>query len=360
MSTATPTPVSAWEPRTIFFEENWVIYSIHYDGTGKQPLVADERLLSASPDGTQLITAAEGQALLRTYEGEQHPISRGNHYYWAPDAQSVVILLTHVREDEANEYEYWDTVSMQVKRFQLDGELVGLELLQGGRFVLESISASDYDVDYDLEQGYYEYDIQTGELTMVHKLLDDQVRPIAVGGRREGVPSPEGKQLAISLDGINLWILDLETRKMEQKTHLSVDPYPGGVGRIVWSPDARQLAVSQIEIYHRQERTFEYRILFLDLVTERSTTVSSNILPGLLELPDDVYDYFLLFEPQGWNQDGGRVFVYFEGETQEAALGHVDEKNYRHMHRYWLLDLETLEWQELPWLENTHAIFSTH
>jgi hypothetical protein len=46
--------------------------------------------------------------------------------------------------------------------------------------------------------------------------------------------------------------------------------------------------------------------------------------------------------------------MYLEGETQEPGFGHEDEENTNrwHMHRFWLLDLATLEGQDLPWLEN--------
>jgi hypothetical protein len=54
--------------------------------------------------------------------------------------------------------------------------------------------------------------------------------------------------------------------------------------------------------------------------------------------------------------------MYPEGETREPGFGHEDEENPNrwHMLRFWLLDLATLEWQDLSWLENAHANFSTH
>lgn len=165
--------------------------------------------------------------------------------------------------------------------------------------------------------------------------------------------------MAVSLDGINIWVLDLQSRMLIRKTAFDADPYPGGVGKIVWSRDERRLAFEQFEIYHRETGQWENRVSVLDLESDEIAVVSDEAVVGLADVPSDFPLRQRFFQPAGWDESGDGLFVYFEVTAFEGPYGHRDHPDYREMrriHSFWWLSLDTLTLETIPWLGQTHAI----
>lgn len=357
---ASPAPSLRWEPVGLFFEEQGSIYRADFDGSNKQLLIPGENLISVSPDGMRIISSYQSQAHLVSSTGgsvELPPASA----FWSPDSSALILLHDPEGPQGQSEYERWSTAPAGLQRqFQVDGEFLPIGIGSQGNLLLETLNASDYDPGpLDYAPGYYAYDDRSQQLLPI-STIDQSVEPIAVGGRRYAALSPSGEKMAVSLDGINIWVLDLQSRRLILKTRFSRDPYPGGVGRIVWSPDEGRLALEQVEIYQRDTGKWENRVAIIDLESDKIAMVSDESVFGLADLP---YDFPLrqsFFQPAGWNESGDGLLVYFEVTALEGAQGHRDHPDYpemRRIHSFWLLSLDTLELEAIPWLEDTHAIF---
>lgn len=353
-----------WDRNVIFFDDNGSISTVRFDGSGRTEIVRDEVIQSVSPDGTKLISANENRVLLRTFMGDSIQLKRAVRYLWSGDSRFLAIQVTSHSPQERNDFELWDLSSMALRRqFSVDGELVGIAVRNNGNTPFETLNASDYDPGpLDLEPGYYEYDLATGELVELGG-YDPSIRGYAPGGRRRAILSPDGGRLAISADGINIWTYDLVNGELMRRTDFSVDPYPGGVGNIRWSPNGKYIAFEQFEIFDRETGRFENRIAILDLTTNRVEIISDTVVTNSIELPPDFDDNQSFFKPMGWDETGTAVFVYFEATTKSESFGHLDDNTYpdrRRMHSYWLLDIHSMQIEELSWLGEAHVIFPAH
>ena len=250
------------------------------------------------------------------------------------------------------------------RQFSADGELMGIAVLNNGHLLFETTNPSDFDAGpLDLKPGYYEYDDAKEALLDIGGYDAHFFPERAPGGRRPAVLSPEGERLAISADGINVWIYDLASRALERKTEFATNPYPGGVGEIRWSPGGNHIAFEQFESYDREVGRFENRIAILDLASDHIEIISDSALTRLIDLPPDFNDNQSFFKPVGWDNASTAVFVYFEATTNSEDFGHLDDSTYpnrRRLHSFWLLDLNRMQVEALPWFDQTHAIFPAH
>jgi hypothetical protein len=363
-SSSLPQTVSfSWEPAGIFFEEEGSIYHARFDGSNRQLIIPGERLISVSPDGFWVISSDDSGVHLISSAGEKVglPTAFADAYFWSPDSSALILQRNLGNPQEDGEYERWSLTPVGLeRRFQIDGELVPLGIGSQGNLLLETLNASDYDSGpLDYTPGYYTYDDRYKQLDQI-EVIDLSIRPIAPGGRRRAVLSPRGDKMAVSFDGINLWILDLQSRVLTRKTMFGIDPYPGGVGRITWSPQETSLAFEQFEIYHRDTGYWENRVAVLDLQSNESVIFSDEAIIGRAGLPSDFPIDQSFFKPAGWDGSGNDLFIYFEVTTLEGTFGHRDHPDYPgigRVHQFWRLDLDTISIDPVPWLEDVHAIF---
>lgn len=369
ISSPTPSPVAPsavslpWEPVGVFFEEEGSIYRTNFDGSNQQLVIPGERLISVSADGMWVISSGDSGVHLVSSSGEKVdlPPAHADTYFWSPDSSALILLRNSGGPQEESQYDRWSLSPAALERqFQVDGELLPIGIGSQGNLLLESLNASDFDPGpLDYTPGYYAYDDRHQQLLQIGT-IDRSIRPIAVGGRRYAVLSPRGDKMAVSLDGINIWILDLQSRTLIRKTAFTTDPYPGGVGRIVWSPQQTRLAFEQFEIYHEDTADWENRVAILDLESDEIAIVSDEAVFGLADVPSDFPLQQSFFQPAGWGESGDGLFVYFEVVASEGTYGHRDHPDYpemRRIHSFWWLSLDTLTLETIPWLENTHAIF---
>jgi hypothetical protein len=358
-----PTVRLPWEPVGLFFEEQGSIYHANFNGSNKQLLIPGERLISVSPDGMRLISSGDSGTHFVFSSGERAdlPSAHADRYFWSPDSSSLILLLKPAEPQEESEYERWSTSPVGLQRqFQVDGELLAIGIGSQGNLLLETLNASDYDPGpFDYTSGYYAYDDRRQQLLQI-STIDLSIEPIAVGGRRYAALSPSGDKMAISLDGINIWVLDLQSPMLIRETAFTGDPYPGGVGKIVWSADERRLAFEQFEIYHRETGQWENRVSVLDLESDEIAVVSDEAVFGRADVPPDFPLRQSFFRPAAWDESGDSLFLYLEVTAREGPYGHRDHPDYRdirRIHSFWRLSLDTLTLEPIPWLEDTHAIF---
>ncbi len=361
--TAIPTISQPWEPRGIFFEEEGSIYRIDFDGSNRQLIIPGEHLISVSPDGTKLISSGDSGLHLVSSTGERAelPPAYADRFYWSQDSRDLILLRTWGNPQEENEYERWSISPVKLQsQFRIDGELIPIGIGGQGNLLLETLNASDYDPGpLDYRPGYYIYDDRRQELLQIGA-IDLSIQAQAIGGRRYATLSPRGDRMAISFDGINIWVLDLHSRTPIRKTTFSGKPYPGGVGIIVWSPQETRLAFEQFEIYHRDTGRWENRLAVLDLESNEIAIVSDEAIFERADLPSDFPLHQGFLQPAAWNESGTNLFVYFEVTALRGQDGHRDDPDYpqiRRLHSFWRLSIDTLTLEAIPWLEGAHAIF---
>lgn len=366
---ATPTASLPWEPAGIFFEEGGSIYHTDFDGSSKQLIVPGERLISVSPDGRWVISEGHSGVHLVSSIGERAdlPPAESNiwfwsdAYFWSPDSSAVILLRNLGSPQQESVYERWSIPPIDLgSRFQVDGELLPIGIGSQSNLLLETLNASDYDPGpLDYTPGYYAYDDRHQQLLQIGS-IDPSIEPVAIGGRRHATLSPQGDKMAVSLDGINIWVFDLQSGRVIRKTSFTTDPNVGGVGRILWSPQETRLAFEQTGVYHRETAKLENRVAFLDLESGEIAIVSDETVFALANLPSDFPLQQSFFQPAGWDESGEGLFVYFEVIAIEGAYGHRDYRDYprlRRIHSFWWLELDTLALETIPWLGNTHAVF---
>lgn len=325
---ATLAPAQSYE---IFLEGNGSIFATNIHDSEAIKLVSDETLVSISHNGVSYLSKnAQGEYFLRTSDGNKIKMNdRSIMGVWSQNSKLVLIYIMGIPDSNVSpKYELWDTVSMsKVKDIEDTSLGIVIGLFNNGNLLVQRIRSDRSTANIDV----YEYDISEEKLVEIGALKVSS-KPIRI--------SPDETKLAYS-DGDNLRVYNLADRQSEKKTDFSEESQiDETVGDVDWSPNGKYIAFSTFG-----NLTVGHRIGLINLENNKTYFWDEAMLVNIIKYPEESDGSISNFALLGWELSNKAIVA-----ISEIVLTDKSDLTSKRADRYWLIDIESRKFTELPQL----------